>query len=43
MPYPGEDAIIEYLDRFHEPPDSLEHRAKAREEVPTFVEVREAA
>jgi len=43
MPYPGEDAIIEYLDRFHEPADSLEHRAKAREEVPTFAEVHEAA
>jgi glutathione S-transferase len=32
----GEDDILAYLDRFPERPDADEHRAKSREEVPTF-------
>jgi glutathione S-transferase len=35
----GEDEILEYLDEFEERPDARAHRAKAREEVPTFEEV----
>jgi glutathione S-transferase len=34
----GEDEIFDYLDEFDERPDVDEHRAKAREEVPTFEE-----
>jgi glutathione S-transferase len=34
----GEDEILDYLDEFAERPDADEHRAKAREEVPTFEE-----
>ena len=36
----GEDEILEYLDRFDERDDAEAHRGKAREEVPTFEEVR---
>jgi glutathione S-transferase len=32
----GEDDILDYLDGFPERADAEEHRAKAREEVPTF-------
>ena len=32
----GDDAILEYLGRYHECGDADEHRAKAREEVPQF-------
>jgi glutaredoxin 3 len=35
----GEDDILAYLERHAERPDADEHRAKAREEVPTFEEV----
>ena len=36
----GEDEILDYLDEeFDERPDTEQHREKAREEVPTFVEV----
>ena len=35
----GEDEILDYLDAFDERPDAAAHRAKAREEVPTFEEV----
>jgi glutathione S-transferase len=35
----GEDAILDYLGEFDERPDVDEHRAKAREEVPTFEEL----
>ena len=35
----GEDEIFDYLDEFDDRPDADEHRAKAREEVPTFEEV----
>ena len=36
----GEDEILDYLDEeFDERPDAEQHREKAREEVPTFVEV----
>ena len=38
-PLCGEDDILEYLDRFDERDDAVEHREKAREEVPTFAEV----
>lgn len=37
----GEDAILGYLDaEFEERLDADQHREKAQEEVPTFVEVR---
>jgi glutaredoxin len=39
----GEDEILEYLSRFEERHDAEMHRAKAREEVPTFAEVRAPA
>jgi glutaredoxin 3 len=32
----GDDAILEYLGRYHECGDADEHRAKSREEVPEF-------
>ena len=36
----GEDEILDYLDEeFDEREDADDHRAKAREEVPTFAEV----
>ena len=35
----GEDDILAYLAGFEERVDAEEHRAKAREEVPTFAEV----
>ena len=35
-PVCGEDDILDYLKRFDERPDADEHRAKSREEVPTF-------
>jgi glutathione S-transferase len=36
----GEDEILAYLDQeFDERPDADQHREKAQEEVPTFVEV----
>ena len=38
-PLCGEDDILEYLGRFDPSPDADAHREKAREEVPTFVEV----
>jgi glutathione S-transferase len=38
----GEDDILEYLSRFAEAPGAGAHRAKAREEVPTFAEVGSA-
>ena len=38
-PICGEDDILEYLGRYDERPDAGAHRAKAREEVPTFEEV----
>jgi glutathione S-transferase len=38
----GEDDILEYLSRFDEAPGAGAHRAKAREEVPTFAEVGSA-
>ena len=38
-PLSGEDDILDYLDRFEEREDANEHRAKAREEVPTFAEL----
>jgi glutaredoxin 3 len=41
-PICGDDQIIEYLDRFPERDDAEEHRAKAREEVREFVELRAA-
>jgi glutathione S-transferase len=37
----GEDEILDYLDlEFDERPDAEQHREKATEEVPSFVEVR---
>jgi glutathione S-transferase len=36
----GEEEILPYLDRFHERGDAGEHRAKAREEVREFAEVK---
>jgi glutathione S-transferase len=37
----GDEQILTYLDeRYDEPPDAAEHRAKARDEVPEFDEVR---
>ena len=41
-PVCGEDDILEYLGRFEDAPDAEAHRRKAREEVPTFVEVASA-
>ena len=38
-PVCGEDDILAYLERFAPRDDAAEHRAKAREEVPTFEEV----
>jgi glutathione S-transferase len=38
----GDDQILEYLDRFPERDDADAHRAKAREEVKDFVELRAA-
>ena len=35
----GDDEILDHLDGFEERDDADEHRAKARAEVPTFVEV----
>ncbi len=35
-PVCGEDDILDYLKGFEERPDADEHRAKSREEVPTF-------
>jgi glutaredoxin 3 len=32
----GDEAILEYLGRYHECGDADEHRAKSREEVPEF-------
>jgi len=42
MPICGDDQILEYLDRFPERDDANRHRAKAREEVKDFVELRAA-
>jgi glutathione S-transferase len=39
-PVCGEGDILEYLSRFDSRQDAELHRAKAREEVPTFVEVQ---
>jgi glutathione S-transferase len=36
-PVCGDEAILEYLGRYHECGDADEHRAKSREEVPEFV------
>jgi glutathione S-transferase len=41
-PVCGEDDILESLSRFDARPDAEAHREKAREEVPTFAEVRAA-
>jgi glutaredoxin 3 len=38
-PVCGEDDILTYLSRFGGTQDAETHRAKAREEVPTFAEV----
>jgi glutaredoxin len=38
----GDEAILRYLDRFPERADAAEHRAKAREEVKQFAELRAA-
>lgn len=38
----GDDQILEYLDRFPERKDADSHRARAREEVKEFVEMRAA-
>ncbi len=38
-PVRGEEAILEYLGRFHECEDAERHRDKAKEEVPTFAEL----
>ena len=35
----GDDAILDYLQRFDERPDASRHRAKARVEVPEFDEL----
>lgn len=42
FPVCGDDEIIEYLDRFPEREDADEHRAKARDEVKDFFELRAA-
>jgi glutathione S-transferase len=39
-PVCGEDDILDYLRRFDDREDAEQHREKAREEVPTFAEVR---
>ena len=36
----GEEEILSFLDRFHERADADRHRAKAREEVREFAEVK---
>ena len=36
----GEEQILPYLDRFHERDDAGRHRAKAREEVREFAELK---
>jgi len=41
-PVCGDDQILEHLDRFPERDDADRHRAKAREEVKEFVELRAA-
>jgi glutathione S-transferase len=41
-PVCGEDDILEYLERRDERPDAERHREKAREEVPTFAELKAA-
>ena len=41
-PFCGGDQILDYLDRFPERHDAEQHREKAREEVPAFVEMRAA-
>jgi glutaredoxin 3 len=35
-PICGDEAILEYLGRYHECGDAGEHRVKSREEVPEF-------
>jgi len=40
--HPGEDEIFAYLAQFEEREDANVHRAKAREEVPDFAEVKGA-
>ena len=35
-PICGDEAILEYLGRYHECGDADEHRAKSQEEVPEF-------
>jgi glutathione S-transferase len=42
MPICGDDQILEYVDRYQEREDAEAHRAKAREEVKEFVELRAA-
>ena len=42
FPVCGDDQILEYLDRYPERDDADEHRAKARQEVKEFVELRAA-
>jgi glutathione S-transferase len=42
-PVCGEDDILRYLGGFDERADAEHHREKAREEVPTFDEVRPSA
>ena len=39
----GEEEILAFLEHFSEPSDARRHRAKAREEVPTFEEVEARA
>jgi glutathione S-transferase len=43
VPKRGEDEILEFLARFPARADARAHRAKAREEVPTFEEVEARA
>lgn len=38
-PLRGEDTILEYSGRLQERDDAERHRAKAKEEVPTFAEL----
>ena len=40
-PRRGIEAILEYLGQFEDRDDAERHREKAREEVPTFWEVRQ--
>jgi glutathione S-transferase-like protein len=42
QPLCGEEEILQYLSRFDRRQDAEAHRQKAREEVPTFVEVQGA-